>query len=138
MRSILFFLALMVASVACAEVVVPVRNIRAQEVISAEDLVRKPADITGAFSEVKRVAGQEARVVLYAGRPIHPGDVGPPSIVSRNDLVTLIFSHGSLRIATEGRALGRGAVGETIRAMNMTSRVTVTGIIMANGSIEVQ
>ena len=138
MRSALFVLALVSCPAVSAEVIVPVRTIRAREIISAEDLVRKPADFAGAMSDTTEIVGLEARVVLYAGRPIRPGDVGPPAIISRNDAVTLVFSRGPLRIVAEGRALGRGAIGETVRAMNTGSHMTVTGTIMSNGQIEVQ
>lgn len=138
MKTAAVILALGVCSTALADVIVPARTIRAREVINPEDLVRKPDDISGAISNPDLIIGQEARVVLYVGRPIRPGDLRAPAIVARNDLVTLVFSRGPLRISTEGRALGRGSVGENIRAMNLTSRVTVSGTIQANGSIEVQ
>lgn len=138
MKGVLYVLSFLIGSTAVAEVIVPVRTIPAREIIRAEDLIRKQADISGAYSNPLEIVGKEARVALYAGRPIKPGDVGPPAIISRNDLITLIFSQGSLRISIEGRALGRGSVGETIRAMNMVSRVTVSGVVMSNGSIEVQ
>ncbi|MBO9450364.1 flagella basal body P-ring formation protein FlgA, partial [Tropicibacter sp. R16_0] len=35
------------------------------------------------------------------------------------------------------RAMGRGATGEIIRVMNLSSRSTVTGRIRPDGSIEV-
>jgi flagellar basal body P-ring formation protein FlgA len=138
MKSVLFVLSFLIGSTAVAEVIVPVRTIRAKEIIRAEDLVQKPADIDGTISNPAEIVGKEARVALYAGRPIKPGDVGPPAVVSRNDLITLVFSRGPLRISIEGRALGRGSVGETIRAMNMVSRMTVSGVVMSNGSVEVQ
>ena len=138
MKSALLFLVLLASSPVCAEIIVPARTIRAREIITAENLISNLADIAGTLSDPLEIVGQEARVVLYAGRPIRPGDIGPPAIINRNDLITLIFSKGSLRIVTEGRALGRGAVGETVRAMNIVSRMTVTGTIMADGTIEVQ
>lgn len=121
-----------------ADILVPVRTIRAKDIITAEDLTVKDADIAGALSDPRDLIGQEAQIALYAGRPVRPGDVGPPATVGRNDIVTLVFLQGSLRIATEGRALGRGAPGDTIRAMNLSSRTTVTGRIQSDGSIEVQ
>ncbi len=138
MRHVLLLLALVICPAVSAEAIVPARIIRVREIVSVEDLVRKPTDIAGALSDMTDIVGLEARVVLYAGRPIRSGDVGPPAIVSRNDLVTLVFTKGPLRIVAEGRALGRGAIGETVRAMNTGSRMTVTGTIMANGLIEVQ
>lgn len=122
---------------AWAEILVPVRTIRAKELITADDLMFKKLEAPGALTNPSEVVGQEARVALYAGRPVRPGDIGPPALIERNDLVKLIFRHGSLTIATEGRSLGRGAEGEYIRVMNLSSRTTVTGRISNDGSVEV-
>ncbi|WP_264211887.1 flagellar basal body P-ring formation chaperone FlgA [Leisingera thetidis] len=122
---------------AWAEYLIPLRTIRAKEIVNAEDLALKKGEILGALSDPAAVAGMEARVALYAGRPLRPGDIGPPAIVERNDLVTLIFRQGVLSIAAEGRALGRGAAGEAVRVMNLSSRTTVTGRITEDGSVEV-
>ncbi|KIC18311.1 MULTISPECIES: flagellar basal body P-ring formation chaperone FlgA [unclassified Leisingera] len=122
---------------AWAEYLVPLRTIRAKAIVNAEDLALKKGEILGALSDPSDVIGMEARVALYAGRPMRPGDIGPPAIVERNDLVTLIFRQGGLTIAAEGRALGRGAAGEALRVMNLSSRTTVTGRITNDGSVEV-
>ncbi|MBT8155140.1 flagellar basal body P-ring formation protein FlgA [Epibacterium ulvae] len=137
MRFFLAFLMIILAQASLAEILVPVRNIRPKEIIAPSDLMVKQVDVPGAISGVNALIGQEARVALYVGRPIRLGDVGPPAIIERNDLVTLIFREGRLTIATEGRALGRGAEGEAIRVMNLSSRTTVSGRVRADGSIEV-
>ncbi len=121
-----------------AEIVVPTRTIRAKEVIVSSDLEIKTTEVNGAVRRPEDLIGQEARVALYPGRPIRPADVGPPAIVDRNDLVTLVFDHVALSITAEGRALGRGAAGERIRVMNLASRTTVTGVIRPDGQIEVK
>ncbi len=123
---------------AAAEMLVPVRTIRAKEIIGANDVIWKPANLDGAISDITEIVGKEARIALYPGRPIHRGDIGPPAIVDRNDVVVLIFSQGSLRIMAEGRSLGRGSAGEMIRVMNIASRTTISGRIRSDGSIEVQ
>lgn len=138
MKPVLVALLIGAASSACADIVVPVRTIRAKEIIAAGDLDLKSGDLPGAVSEPLALIGQEARVALYPGRPVRPGDVGPPALVERNEITTLVFLQGGLHIVAEGRALGRGAAGEMVRAMNLSSRTTVTGRIQADGSIEVQ
>ncbi|CUI01480.1 flagellar basal body P-ring formation chaperone FlgA [Leisingera aquaemixtae] len=122
---------------AWADYLIPLRTIRAKEIVNPEDLALKKGEILGALSDPADVTGMEARVSLYAGRPLRPGDIGPPAIIERNDLVTLIFRQGVLSIAAEGRALGRGAAGEAVRVMNLSSRTTVTGRIKEDGSVEV-
>lgn len=126
------------AAPALADYPVPARTIRAKEIVTSADLVAKPGEAPGALTDPALIVGQEARAALYPGRPIRPGDIGPPAVVDRNDLVTLVYVRGGLRIVTEGRALGRGAVGETIRAMNSASRTTISGQIQADGSIRVE
>ncbi|MBE1296696.1 MAG: flagellar basal body P-ring formation protein FlgA [Rhodobacteraceae bacterium] len=138
MKLKLALLATLIAQTAAADILVPVRTIRPKEVLTAADLALKPGEVLGALSDPNDVIGQEARVALYPGRPVRAGDVGPPAIVERNDLVMLTFRRGGLTISAEGRALGRGAEGELIRVMNLASRSTVTGRIAADGSVEVK
>ncbi|MBI6629390.1 flagellar basal body P-ring formation chaperone FlgA [Pontibaca salina] len=126
------------ASGACADIVVPVRTIRAKEIISADDLILKPENLPGAVADPRTLIGQEARVALYPGRAIHKGDIAPATLVERNEITTLVYIRGGLHIVTEGRALGRGAAGDMVRAMNLSSRTTITGTIQTDGSIEVQ
>ena len=138
MRNVALTIGLLAAGSAAADVLVPARTIRAREIITAEDLVLKSADIPGTLSDPSEAVGQEARVALYAGRPLRPGDVGPPALVGRNDIVALVYTTQLLRITAEGRALDRAAAGEQVRVMNMFSRATVTGIVRADGSVEVR
>lgn len=132
------FAVLCLASTAHADVLTPVRAIRPHEVISASDLKLMPGDMAGMVSEPAEIVGQEARVALYPGRPIRRRDIGAPALVERNQLVALIFEKGGLRIAAEGRALARGAEGERLRLMNLSSRTTVTGTVQRDGTVVVK
>jgi len=138
MKHILALLIALTAQTAWAEILVPLRTIRAKEIILATDLTFKPVYVAGALSDANEVVGMEARVPLYPGRPMRPSDIGPPAIVDRNDLVTLAFRRNGLTIMAEGRALGRGSEGEWIKVMNLASRSTVTGRVNADGSVEVK
>lgn len=120
-----------------ADVVLPTRTIRAKETISPSDLEVRPGQVPGAVQHLEDLIGQEARTALYPGRPIQVADVGPPALVDRNDLVILVFAKHGLSISVEGRALGRGAAGDRIRVMNLSSRSSVTGKIRPDGQIEV-
>ncbi len=120
-----------------AESVVATRTIRAKAVVAAEDLTLVSAELPGALNDPSMAVGLEARVSIYAGKPVRPGDLGPPTLVDRNQLVRLIYVAGGLAISTEGRSLGRGSEGDDVRVMNLGSRNTVSGRIGPDGAVYV-
>ncbi|MEM9434361.1 MAG: flagellar basal body P-ring formation chaperone FlgA [Pseudomonadota bacterium] len=120
-----------------AETVVLERTVRAHGIITMDDLRLIDQTIPGTISDPNQIAGLEARSILYAGRPIRKGDVGPPAVIERNQLVELVFSSGTLVIATEGRSLARASIGERVKALNLASRSTVTGVVDDFGRIVV-
>jgi flagella basal body P-ring formation protein FlgA len=129
------FLLLLSATAVSAETVMPTRTIRPGEIIRAGDVQISQMAVIGVVKSAQQAIGQEARVALYPGRPIRVGDIGPPALVERNQIVTLIFQQSGLTIKADGRALGRGSHGETVRVMNLTSRTTVTGYVAPDGSV---
>lgn len=138
MIRLLSFLVLLLAPVqALADVVVPIRTIRAAALISESDLELKPGLIGNAFDRISDVVGQEARTTLYAGRPIRLDDIGPPALVERNQIVSIRYQTNGLVITTEGRSLQRGGIGDRIRIMNLSSRATLFGQVQPDGSIRV-
>jgi flagella basal body P-ring formation protein FlgA len=135
MLRILLLVAL--AAPVSAESLVATRTIRAKSLVAPEDLTLVSAELPGALSDPAHAIGLEARVAIYAGKPIRAGDLGPPTLVERNQLVKLFFVSGELGISTEGRALARGSEGEEIRVMNLGSRNTVIGRIGPDGAVYV-
>ncbi|MEL6414605.1 MAG: flagellar basal body P-ring formation chaperone FlgA [Pseudomonadota bacterium] len=125
------------AQIAAADVVTPTRTLRAGSLITADALTIRDGIHPGAFDRITDVAGQEARVALYAGRPIPFDAVGPPAIVNRNQIVPLRFRSAGLTITTEGRAMERGGAGDRIRIMILQSRATLFGLVQEDGSIKV-
>ncbi|UWR22369.1 flagellar basal body P-ring formation chaperone FlgA [Sulfitobacter sp. S190] len=123
---------------ALADTVVPSRTIRPNTLITEMDVKFAKGDLPNGFSRLSDVIGQEARVALYPGRPIYLDDIGPPALVDRNQLVLLRFTGQGLVISAEGRALERGAAGDMIRAMNLTSRATLFGQVQPDGSLIVR
>ncbi|MDQ2090560.1 flagellar basal body P-ring formation chaperone FlgA [Marimonas arenosa] len=137
MRTLAVVALFWLAGPVAADTVVPVRTIRAQEVIAPGDLQLRAVDVAGGFTAVDEVAGLEAKVALYPGRPVRPVDVGPPAVIERNQVVPLTYARGGLSIRTEGRALDRAAVGDRVKVMNLASRNTVMGRVQTDGSISV-
>ncbi len=116
---------------------VAARAIPANARIETGDLRLSPRAFPGALTAPEDAVGQEARETIFAGRPIHPGDLRPAAVVERNDLVRLTYTAGLIAIITEGRALDRGAPGDRVRVMNLSSRSTISGVVGPDGVVEV-
>ncbi|MCB1337742.1 MAG: flagellar basal body P-ring formation protein FlgA [Maritimibacter sp.] len=134
MLRLAIFLGLLAAP-AFGDTVIAARTIRAQELIGPLDVKLAESDVDGAYADLEAVIGTEARVALYAGRPVRSGEVGPPALIERNQLVGLIYQAGGLTIVAEGRALGRAGVGEYLKVMNLESRQTISGYVRDDGVV---
>ncbi|MEM8789906.1 MAG: flagellar basal body P-ring formation chaperone FlgA [Pseudomonadota bacterium] len=131
------FLAAALISPGQSQTLVAARTIPARTVLSAADVTVTDAQTVGAHHNVQDVVGLEARVTLYAGRPVGLADLGPAALIDRNDIVTLVFRRGALKIETNGRALDRAASGAGVRVMNLASRTVVIGRVAGPGLVEV-
>lgn len=136
-RFLLWFSISVMATPSASETILAARTIRAQTIIGPLDITLTNHVVPGGISDLDQVIGMESRVALYAGRPIRQGDIGPPALVDRNQIILLIFAAPGVSISTEGRALARGGVGDRIRVMNLSSRSTVFGVVQADGSVQV-
>ena len=121
-----------------ADIVVPSRTIRPAAIITAQDVTVRSGSRNDSFDRVEDVIGQEARIALYPGRPIPFDAVGPPAIISRNQIVEMRFEGRGILISTEGRALERGGVGDRVRIMNLTSKSVMFGYVEPDGTISVK
>lgn len=113
------------------------RLIAANSEISPRDIGVSAKAFPGALTVLDDAIGREARTTIFAGRPIHAADLRPAAIVERNGLVRITYTTDFISIHTDGRALDRGAPGDRVRVMNLSSRSTISGTVMPDGTIEV-
>lgn len=120
----------------CAETVFAAQTLRPKTVIAAGDVYLKNIESPGGARTLQEVIGKEVRNAIYAHRPIRPSDIAEPALVERNQVVVAVFSRQGLAILAEVRALQRGAEGDRIRVMNLSSRATTIGVVQADGRIK--
>ncbi|MFP4097253.1 MAG: flagellar basal body P-ring formation chaperone FlgA [Alphaproteobacteria bacterium] len=77
--------------------------------------------------------GMTARRIVVAGRPVRQSDIIAPKIIERGQLITLSLSSGTMRLATQAKALENGAKGDTIRVVNTASNQTLQAVILDSG-----
>lgn len=120
----------MIAMPALGEEVVALRTLRPGTVLQA-------GDIRGPEATVSGMIGLEVRRAVYANRAVSAADLGPETLVRRNQIVQMLYRSGGLTIRTEGRALDGGGMGERVRVMNLTSRHKVLATVQRRGFVEV-
>jgi flagella basal body P-ring formation protein FlgA len=116
------------------------RTVRVGTVVSAGDVELRhlPEHLAaGVATGLEAVVGREVRRNLYANRPVMAADVGAPTVVQRNSLVTLAYRSGGLELTALGRAVDSGGLHEPIRVVNVDSRVTVVGRVTGPGLVRV-
>jgi flagella basal body P-ring formation protein FlgA len=136
MRALFLAIFLTVAGVPAAGQSVTVEQpVRAGDILTAGDLAFIDLQIADGFADPRALDGLEARVNLYPGRPIRQVEVGARTVIRRNAVVPLVFTRGGLTITLEGRALQPAGDGESLRVMNLSSRMTVMGVATAAGTV---
>lgn len=120
-------------SLAGAETLIAARTIPARTILAPEDILIRDVSVAGGMADPALAIGQEARVALYAGRPIRLADLATPAIVERNQIIQIVYRQSGIVISTEGRALDRAGPGDWIRVMNLSSRATITAQIHESG-----
>ncbi|MBX3483263.1 flagellar basal body P-ring formation chaperone FlgA [Phenylobacterium sp.] len=115
------------------------RSIMAGEIVQPQDLVwakmaAAPAD---APSDADAVIGLAARRPLRAGSAVAARDVSAPQVVKANEIVTLSYENEGVSLSLQAKALGGGAVGETINVQNVTSKKTVAAVVTGPGQAAV-
>lgn len=119
-----------------ADTIIAARTIPAGAVVAKEDLRVLEAD-GGQGGGIERMIGLQSRRAIYAGTAVRAEDLGPATLVERNEIVTMRYASGRLGIRTEGRALEPGSLGERIRVINLGSRMSITAVVAGEGLVEV-
>jgi flagella basal body P-ring formation protein FlgA len=128
---------LTLAPAAWAETVLAVKTLRPRDVIDAQSVRVDRVDVPGAAQSLADVVGKEVKRAVYAGHPVLIANITDAALVERNQVVAATFSLRGLTIETEARALERGSAGDTIRAMNLTSRTTIRAVVLDDGRLKV-
>lgn len=87
--------------------------------------------------EVEELMNMTPRRLVVAGEPIKTQEIEPPQIVSRGELVTMIYKNGPLSLTAQGKALQNGAKGDMIRVVNANSSRTLEAKVTDIGEVAV-
>lgn len=122
-------------------VVIATRRLALGDVIAARDVreIRQRAERVrpGMAERADQVVGQELRRPIAVDGAFPMVDIGPPSIVTRNQPVVLLLDAPGLTLTAQGRAMENGARGAIVPVMNLASRAIVEGQVIGPGRVRV-
>lgn len=124
-----------------ASVVHAAQPINRGEVITAQDIVSKEANLVRipnqAITDPAQVIGQVATTFLASGQPIRAHQLRAPHVISRGQKVQLTASGAGFSVSTEGEALAAAAEGEVVQVRNPAGRI-ISGIARQGGIVEIR
>ena len=100
-------------------------------------LSREPmAQATGMFlGAMEQVAGMCARRNLRANQRITLGDIAPPALIHRGDIVTVVLTRGRVKVTAKAIADEDAPLAGRIRLTNMSSRTQLMGTVYGPGLV---
>lgn len=121
---------------------VPLVTIAKGEIISEDNLTEKhfyfdPSRPLSVLTDPSTAIGKAARRTLPAGKPIPGNAFRTFDLVKRGRITQARYRVGNLTIMTMVLPQQSGGVGDIVRAKNIDSGRLVTGVIAADGTLEV-
>lgn len=123
------------------EVPVLVRGIQRNSVVGPEDIdwvkVRAHTLAGGIATDPADLVGMAAQRTLRPGEPLRLRDLAEPSLVEKGEMVTMILKTPLMTLTAKGRAMEDAPLGATVRLQNLRSNKTITGVVTAARTVEV-
>lgn len=91
----------------------------------------------GAVTDLQAVLGKSSTRRIGANLPIIDRYLAGSPLVKRGGRVTLLVESGGIRITTTGETRDNAYVHSSVRAVNLASRKTVTGILIDENTVRV-
>ncbi|VAW20009.1 hypothetical protein MNBD_ALPHA11-987 [hydrothermal vent metagenome] len=85
----------------------------------------------------EQIVGKQLQRNMLGGAMIRISDVVEPTLISRNEIVTLFLKAGAMTLTVKGRALDDAAKGEPVSVLNLLSNSVVQGIALSAGTVEI-
>ncbi|MGJ8527643.1 flagellar basal body P-ring formation chaperone FlgA [Maritalea sp.] len=85
--------------------------------------------------QLSELLGKSLTRSVRGGSLIRRSDLSEPVLIQRNDMVTILYRHGSLRLTVKGQALNSATENQVISVLNLMSKKTVQGIATGAGTV---
>ncbi|WP_207747490.1 flagellar basal body P-ring formation chaperone FlgA [Pelagibacterium limicola] len=115
------------------------RTLPAGSILGANDIEMRLVPLTYAENaglvRVDDIVGKQLQRQTRAGVLIRPNDLAAPELVSRNDMVTVIYRQGPLTLTARGKALNAASMSEPVSVLNPMTRKVLHGVAIDTGVV---
>ncbi len=122
-------------------VVVTTRNLRRGDIVGPDDLVLASRDVARLSQDVLRdpalATGQRMKSSVRKDQVLRATQIEGVPVVERGDRVMVVLQSGALTIQAIGKTQESGAVGDSIRVLNLDSKRELSGRVDRDGKIHV-
>lgn len=124
------------------KVIVAKQTIPARQVISEDMLDYALRDkntlYSGYFKSPSEVVGQTPLSTILPGIVISRRNIQQPILINRNQSVSIVAKHGAIMVKAEGIAKTSGALNDTIKVLNPSSKRTIDAVVVNSNTVEVK
>lgn len=118
------------------------RSVRRNHVINENDIYSAKMDIRkmpgGAVQDPEAILGKPLKRSIAANRPILENMIQLTQVVPRGKRVVLLLIQDGLSIRAAGKMKEKGVVGGPARAVNLSSKKEVNGVLIDGETVKVQ
>jgi flagella basal body P-ring formation protein FlgA len=100
---------------------------------------RRPRDVVppDALFDGGALAGRVARRAFAAGSLVRNGDLTRPELVTRGDVVTVVYEAPGMMLTMRAKASDGGALGDTVSITNPQSKKALQAVVTGPGKVSV-
>ena len=85
-----------------------------------------------------QVIGQQLRRQMRQGVAVRLNDIAAPTLISRNEIVTIYLKSGAMTLTVKGQALADASRGQAVSVLNLLSKTVIQGIAVNPGTVEIR
>ncbi len=116
-------------------------TLAAGTILSSADFELVPVPVktanAGGYADLDQLVGKQLVRQSRSGMMLKPADVSEPTVVTRNDLVTVTLKAGPMTLTVKGQALSTVAAGENVDVLNTVTKKILHGVARADGTVEI-
>lgn len=118
-----------------------VRALPVDSILSLDDIEMRAVPLqfatSGGVPMLEQLVGRQLLRNQLGGTALRLADIVEPTLITRNQIVTLFLKAGAMTLTVKGQALNDAAAGQTVSVLNLLSNTVVQGIANSAGTVEI-